>query len=244
MFCWITHQAWRSFSAMKLPLMLFGFFTWKQLKCWSPCHGVILDTFRCPHKCRRGRALGRAGAVTPLSSGTEILVTAVAFGRMRFSLGALHDVFRMLSHIRGFLWQRPGFCDETLVLTISGRFSDPQELESCVGEGLWTEKAKQETQLLKLMELLQCPGALSEPADCAAAHKPRLGVQFLRHCCPAALLLPVLADPCPQGGQRFEVWKDLTHFTCLLGCTKAMTFYQKIWSNWCPGVVMCSCCKK
>lgn len=164
---------------------------------WSFFDPGLVDTFRCSHKCRRGWALGRAGAVTPLSSGTEIWGTAVAFGRMRLSLGALHDVFRVLSHIREVVWQRPEFYGETPILTISRRFSDPQELESCVGGGLWTEKAKHETQLLKLMEelLVQCPGSVREAADCAAAHRARLGMHFPRHSCPAALLLPVQADP-------------------------------------------------
>lgn len=120
---------------------------------------MILDTFRCPHKCRRGRALGRAGAVTPLSSGTAILGTAVAFGRMRFSLGAVHDVFRVLSHIRGVLWQRPGFCDETPVLTISRRFSDPQELESC-----WRRSLNKKSQTRNTVAKIN--GAVAVPWSC------------------------------------------------------------------------------
>lgn len=58
-----------------------------------------------------GGALGRAGAVTALSSGTETLGAALAFGD---GAGTLHKVFRMLmSHIRELLWQRPEFCGET-----------------------------------------------------------------------------------------------------------------------------------
>lgn len=40
---------------------------------WSFFVPGLVDMFKSPHKCRRGWALGRAGAVTSLSSGTEIL---------------------------------------------------------------------------------------------------------------------------------------------------------------------------
>lgn len=52
----------------------------------------------------------------------------VALGRMRFSPEALQDVFRLLPPIREVVWQRPEFCGETPILTISRRFSHPQEL--------------------------------------------------------------------------------------------------------------------
>lgn len=189
-----------------------------------------------------GTSFRRADAVTvswPLNAVTDSDKVVTEIFRRDQVQSVVSVMQPFARHIRQDVVSNPGcslaetwFC-EVFLTGHFHKFLDFQELESCVGEELWTEKFKQGTLPLWLIEKpsAQYPVPLGWSQLVRLLVKSRLNLSLFLHSRALFQCWRALSYVCRAGSSEglsiCSIKRYRTRFCSLLGRNKAVTFYQK-----------------